>query len=702
MSDANQQAGGRQSMSLHQVLKTADELREAGRLAEAEHLCRQAVEARPQHAGAAHLYGVIRNQAGDRGGGIEWLKKAVALDPSVALFHTNLGEMCRLAGQPDEAIRWGKRALELKPDYPEALSNLGIAYYDKGDYAEAMRCQEKAVALRPGFAQAHSNLGNALRGLDRLDEAVAAYRRALELQPNFAGAWNNLGTTLRDLHRLAEAEAAYRRALAIAPNSTDALNNLALCLKDLNRLDEAVALLSQSAAIDPNNEKTFVYRASIYLDQNKFAEATADCERALALKRDDADALHMRGRAAFEEGASGQAMAYYRRALEAKPDYADAYNSIGVALKEMGKIAEAREAFAKAIAINPKLTGVYVNLADLVTFTPDSPYLALMERRLPEAANLPETEQLQLGYALAKAYDDLGDKRRSFEQLVRASAMKRRQIEYSEAEAFALFDNLMRHYTPALLKSLGGHGVPQKTPIFIVGMPRSGTTLIEQILASHPAVHGAGELKTLNQLVNEVLGPEGVPERVGLVPPPRLTELGRRYFEHIRSLAPAAERITDKMPPNFFFVGLIHLAMPNAAIIHSMRNPVDTCVSCFSKLFRAPQPYTYDLGELGRYHRKYRALMAHWRKVLPPGRMLEVQYEDVVDDLEMQARRIIAYCGLAWDDACLSFHKTDRPVRTASAAQVRQPIYRSSIGRWRAYGELLNPLLEALGETEGR
>jgi hypothetical protein len=237
--------------------------------------------------------------------------------------------------------------------------------------------------------------------------------------------------------------------------------------------------------------------------------------------------------------------------------------------------------------------------------------------------------------------------------------------------------------------------------VFIVGMPRSGTTLIEQIIASHPNAVGAGELFDLDNIVQSLARTnEGLcfPEIVRTMSGSELCQIGARYVTGINALAPAAERVADKMPWNFHFAGLIHLAMPNARIIHARRDPVDTCLSCFSIHFDGDNNrYTYDLGELGRFYRAYESLMAHWRAVLPAGVMIEVQYEEVVIDLENQARRIIAHCGLAWDDACLAFHKTRRPVRTSSVAQVRQPIYRSSIGRWRPYKDHLHPLLLELG-----
>ena len=267
-----------------------------------------------------------------------------------------------------------------------------------------------------------------------------------------------------------------------------------------------------------------------------------------------------------------------------------------------------------------------------------------------------------------------------------------------------MFDRIEAVFTRELIAAKSGGGDESPMPIFVLGMPRSGTTLIEQIIASHPLVHGAGELGELNEVVLTVRGPDGntipYPEFVLALDAAALKQIGARYVASVRKLMPEgtqARYLTDKMPSNYYFAGLIHLALPNAVIIHCVRDPVDTCVSCYSKLFSGAQIHTYDLAELGRYYRRYERLMAHWRRVLPKGRILDVRYEDVVADLEGQARRILAYCALPWDDRCLAFHRTERPVRTASATQVRRPIYNTAVGRWRAYADDLGPLLAALG-----
>jgi hypothetical protein len=334
-------------------------------------------------------------------------------------------------------------------------------------------------------------------------------------------------------------------------------------------------------------------------------------------------------------------------------------------------------------------------------FTASDPHFATMQALAAKTDGLSKTDRLQLDFALGKALSDLKDHRHSFQHLLAGNAGKRSMISYDEASALALFDRIETVFSADLIAAKTGGGDPSQIPIFVLGMPRSGTTLVEQILASHPKVHGAGELKTLNDVVLTVRGADGntipYPEFMTAIDKPALKQIGARYVSLIREMTPHGDRVTDKMPSNYYFTGLIHLALPNARIIHTVRDPIDTCISCFSKLFSAEQNHTYDLGELGRYYKRYQHLMQHWHRVLPRGRILDVRYEDVVADLEGQARRIVEYCGLPWDERCLSFHETDRPVRTASATQVRQPIYKNSIGRWRVYEEFLQPLFSGLG-----
>ena len=687
------------------ALMLAEQKRRHGFLADADELTRRAAAAVPDNAEAEHMLGIIAHQSGKLGEAIEHVSRAIVIKPDVALYHANLGEMCRLAGRVDEAIAAGRRALEINPDYPSALSNLGIALFDQGKFEEALELYDRAVARDDNFAQAHSNRGNALQRLKRFAEAEPSYRRAIELMPSFADAWNNLGTCLRELKRAEEAETVYRKALELGPNNPDTLDNLALALKDLDRLDEAAELMRRALVIEARSDKLYVHYATVLLDQKKIDDASAAAERALALNSINHDAVNLMGRVAFERGNLDESLAHYRRALALKPDLADAYNNMGNVLKELGKLDEAHTAYLEALRLEPDIAGVYVNLADSKKFAAGDPHLAAMEELAAKPDGLSKTDRMQLDFGLGKAYADLKDYDRSFRHLLAGNAAKRSTIAYDEQATFALFDRIEALFTRELIEAKSGGGAPSPLPIFVIGMPRSGTTLVEQIIASHPVVYGAGELQTFNDVVLTVRGQDGsplpYPDFVSALDAGSLQQIGERYVALARELAAKhgradVERITDKMPSNYYFAGLIHLALPNCKIIHTIRDPVDTCISCFSKLFSAEQNHTYDLGELGRYYKRYECLMAHWRNVLPAGRILDVRYEDVVADVEREARRIIAHCGLPWTDRCLSFHTTDRPVRTASATQVRQPIYSSAVGRWRVYERHLAPLLDAL------
>ncbi|SRR5579883_1642970 len=694
-------AAGQKFMTVREVVALAERLRDAGRLAEAEGLCRQVLQSFPKNAPALHLLGIMAHQSGNAAGGIQLLQQAVAARGDVALYHTNLGEMLRLSGRLDEAIAAGRRAIELEPNHPPALNNLGIAYFDSEDYESAERCYRRALALDPDFAEAHSNLGNVLRTQKRLDDAVVAYNRAIELKPSYAEAYNNLGTTLRDLKRTAESEAVYRKALVLKPNDPLTLNNLALALMELDRHEEAVALLQRSLALDPRIGRTYTYLASNLRELERSEEAEAAVRRAVALAPQDADAHNLLGRILLDDAKTEQAAASFREAIAHKPDMVDAHNNLGNALKELGRVEEAMACYYTARRLEPKATAVFINLMDAKSIvSADDPDLLAMEELARDMPALSEDDQMQLHFSLSKAYGDLKRHRESFEHMLQGCALKRKKITYEERETLWLFDRIREVVSVELMRSKAGLGHPSDVPLFILGMPRSGSTLVEQVLASHPQVFGAGELKDFDKVVKSVHGPDGAlfpyPEFLPSFGAEHLRSMGAQYLRRLREHSPSAPRITNKMPSSFFYVGLIHLALPNARIIHTMRNPVDTCLSCFSKLFSGAQNFTYDLGELGRYYRKYAELMDHWRQVLPPGVMLDVQYEEVVDNFEAQARRIVAHCGLEWDDACLAFHKNKRPVKTASALQVRRPIYSSSVGRWLPYKDQLEPLLREL------
>jgi tetratricopeptide (TPR) repeat protein len=333
-------------------------------------------------------------------------------------------------------------------------------------------------------------------------------------------------------------------------------------------------------------------------------------------------------------------------------------------------------------------------------FKPGDHRLPALQSLLDRVDRLDQDKEIAAHFAMGKALADLGDYDTAFHHLQVANALKRTTFAYDEAQRLAAMKHVADRFTPEFFRAHADHGDTSWSPIFIVGMPRSGTTLLEQVLASHSQVFGAGELEAFKDAIGQCAKAQRVapayPDLIGSMSSEQITELGRSYTKQVRALAPEAPRIVDKMPLNFLFVGLIHLALPKAKIIHIRRDPLDTCVSCFSLLFTGHQPFAYDLGELGRYYRGYEEVMSHWHRVLPPDVMIDVQYEALVEDLEGTSRRALEHCGLPWEDSCRDFQQTRRPVRTASLMQVREPLYRTSLGSWRRYEKFLGPLRQAL------
>jgi tetratricopeptide (TPR) repeat protein len=396
----------------------------------------------------------------------------------------------------------------------------------------------------------------------------------------------------------------------------------------------------------------------------------------------------------------------YREAVQLNPRADGSYNNLGNCLQALGRFEEAQTAYRSAIALTPGRALYYRNLVQATQLTADDPCFVSLEQQLAHAGSMPPHDRAELHFALGQALSGMGQSERGFDHLLQAASLKRGTIQYDEAETFGLFSLLSRYFTRQVFCEKRGLGDPSVSPIFIVGMPRCGSTLVEQILSSHPQVLGAGEVPEFGQALLNALTQPGK-DHAGVIrldalneaSAAQLTAFGADYVQRIARLTRDGgqhARIADKYLYNFINVGFIHLALPNARIIHVRRGPVDTCLSIFGRPF-GDVSFAYDLGELGRYYRAYDALMAHWRSVLPQGAMLEVQYEDLVDDFEANVRRMIEYCGLEWDARCLAFHENRRAVDTASAAQVRKPLFRSSITRWRPARALLAPLYEGLG-----
>jgi tetratricopeptide (TPR) repeat protein len=501
------------------------------------------------------------------------------------------------------------------------------------------------------------------------------------------------------LHRqdkLADAERHYRAVQRDYPAHSGVLHGLGLICGRTDRPEEAVEFLERAAAAAQQDPAIRGDLGNAYLTLGRYEEARRCFEAVLASQPTHGAALQGLGNALGILGKPTEALAAFERLLAIGPKSAAAHFGIGTIQTQLGLFAPARDAFERAVALSPGYPAYHRALAETATFVEGDPRLAALEALSRKENTFPEAQKVELHFALAKAYDDLGRYERAFGHLKRGNTIKRHLIAYDETAVTDFFRQIAAAFTPALLQARRGAGHRTELPIFVVGMPRSGTSLVEQILASHPDVFGAGELLFVSDLVAEGHAGAGYPGDAASLSRDTLRTFGRLYTDRVQILAPQARRVVDKLPANFRHIGLIHLAMPGARIIHVRRDPADTCFSCYSKLFLNGLNYTYDLGELGRYHKAYEALMAHWRAVLPQGALLDVQYETLTGDLAGEARRIVAFCGLEWDARCLSFHETARPVRTLSQLQVRRPLFTTSIGRWRLYEAWLQPLLDAL------
>ncbi|HEX4096408.1 MAG TPA: tetratricopeptide repeat protein, partial [Caulobacteraceae bacterium] len=464
------------------------------------------------------------------------------------------------------------------------------------------------------------------------------------------------------------------------------------------RWPEALAGYGEVLQLQPGHIPSLNNRGIVLSRLGRIAEALASFEAALAINPSDPIALNNSGEELQKLMRPHEALASYDAAIALEPQFAAAHGNRGYLLSQMGRTDESVQALERAIALQPGNPRFYHHLAPLRRFAPGDPILAQMQR-LGAGALSPEA-RIELGFALGKALADIGEHEASFEQLSDANRRMRSSFRYDEAAALSELEHIGTLFGADFQARMAGAGLSDPAPVLIVGMPRSGSTLVEQILASHPKAFAAGERPDLELVIGDELQRAGLaasPDGAAQLPPASIRAIGQAYARRLHALAPAADRIVDKTLSNLRFLGLVHAALPQASMVHVRRGAVDVCVSCYSRLFGGDQPFAYDLGELGRYHVAVDRLMRRWRDVLPAGVLLELEYEALIADPEGQALRLLEHCGLDWDPGCLEFHRTDRQVRTSSAAQVRRPLYSAAVGASRVYERHLGPLFEALG-----
>ena len=556
-----------------------------------------------------------------------------------------MGASAAQIGKLDEAVLAFKKALLIKPDYAEVHYNLGNAFRDQEKLQEAIEAYGNALSIKPDHADAYLNLGNALKDQGKLDQAIEAYSKALSIKPDYADAYLNLGNALKEQGRLDQAIDAYSKALSIKPDYADAYLNMGVTLKEQGKLDEAIVASHKALSIKPDYVEAYLNMGAIFEDQEKLDEA----------------------------------IGAYNKAISIKPDYADAHLNIGNVLKVQGKLDEAIEAYNKAISIKPDYADAHLNLSSIKKFTrKDEQFLQVQE--LYKSDGLSDEKRCKISFTLAKMYEDVGELDQAFRHLFAGNALRKKLLKYSFKQDVDLFNRLKEtqpHFSINSLKIKESSIKP--TPIFILGMPRSGTSLVEQIISSHSKVAGAGELKLVQHLGKKLpLSPKSISIEA-------ISEFRQRYLSELSKLSHGKHFVTDKMPHNFLFIPLICAAFPEAKIVHVQRSPAATCWSNYKQYFlEEGLGYCYDLKDVVSYYSLYSDLMEFWQSEYSD-RIYNLNYEKLTTDQEGETRELIDILGLDWNKACLSPHKNKRRVRTASIQQVRKKVYQGSSEVWREY-----------------
>ena len=578
-----------------------------------------------------------------------------------------------------------------------------------GNAGAAEQCYRQIIAAQPAYDQAHHALAGLYQRAGMLDHAISCISSAIDIAPRKAVYFNFLGVCHLLRGDLQPAEAIFRHAIALDPQLADTYNNLGLVLLEQKRHDDAMPILARGLELAPLDYNLLCNLARLHRARDDTAQALALHERAHAARPTLADPLLDCAACLHQLNRHADALAVIEQVLARHPEHKAAALRQKAALQSIaGDTEGACSSFDLAFAAAPEAMDIVFARSQIRKVSAEEPFFAHLQQLATQVDKQHGRPKVQLCFALGKAHQDIGDIASAARHFAEGGNAVLQSVPYDEQHDMGLFAALKQHVNRTYFDSAergNQRGSPSRRPIFILGMERSGTTLIEQMLASHPDVHAGGELKYLAQAISGLSLSDTVQlaaaGKEAFAPDATLQERAEYYLRKIAAL-PGSEgrpRITDKMPGNFMNVGFIHALFPEADIIHCRRDPIDNCISSYTTLFTEGTPWSFDLGAMGRRYRAYWDLMAHWRRVLP-GRFLEVRYEEVIANTEQAARTLLDWCGLDWDERVMRFYETDRPVQTASVSQVRQPIYTSSLGRWKQWEAHIQPLLAEIGEIE--
>jgi len=669
------------------------ELFSNGQLTEALKTVEALISQYPNEPILHNISGVCYQETGQLEMAVQSFERAVAIKPDFADAHYNLGLSLQELNQLDAAVKSYEDTLAIESEYVKAYNNLGIIFIELGHADDAIKAYEQVIAIEPNNAQAHHNLGNALNELGKLDEAIKSYKQALSIEPNYYEAHNNLGTILFKIGQTDEALNSYKDALSINPDFTDAHNNIGITLQSLGQFDEASESYEKAIAINNEHTQALNNLGNCNNECGQFAEAVNFYRQALNINPNFEDAYYNLGTALYALGQNDNAINSYNNLLSINPDYADAHNNLGLILQELGQSDEAFNAYVNALAIEPNNAQFHRNLSTLKKYKEGDTQLAQMQSLLSKS-NIGQKDCISLSFALSKAYGDLGKVKELFKVLNEGNLLRKEELNYSiesDLNKHAIFRKLFKSATT---KS-SSYDSQTSSPIFIVGMPRSGTSLVEQIISSHHKVHGAGELPNLDKLItpifNEYLSNNNALSEKNFL------SIRQGYLQNLSSLNVPERIITDKMPTNFENIGFILKAFPEAKIIHLKRDSMAVCWSIYQRYFPAKNlGFPYNMKDLAQFYNSYSLLMEFWHELFP-NQIYDISYEDLTTNQEEETRKLLEYCGLDWDQDCLNFYTNKSAVKTASSLQVKEPMYQGSSEKWKKYKAHLKPLINTLG-----
>ena len=668
------------------------ELHSSGHISEALDAVQTLISQHPNESLLYNISGVCFKATGQLEMALKCFEEAVKLKPNFADANYNLGLTLQDLNHLDAAIESYQATLDLQKSYFKAHNNLGIIYKELGQMGDAVKSYKKAIDLQPNFAEAYNNLGTTLQEMGQLDEAANCYERALDIQPDYIEVHNNLGNTLNLLGQTDEALNSYKQALSINPDYADAHNNLGIIHHEMGQLDEAIKCYEKTITINPENAEAHNNLGVTLNKLTQFHEAINCYEQALAINPNYDESYFNLGTTLYELGRNDEALNSYKQTLIINPDYADAYNNIGNILQELGQFDEAFSNYVYALAIDPDNAEFHRNLALMKNYKKGDTQVIKMQSLLSDD-NLSKSERIQLCFALAKAYDDLGEKDELFKILNQGNYLRKDELNYS-IEKDLNNHSLFRKMFVSNIENSSSYDSLSIRPIFIVGMPRSGTTLVEQIISSHHKVHGAGELNALDNLIAPIMN--NYSTHNNSLSEKNFLSIRQGYSKKLSNLNVIESVITDKMPTNFKNIGFILKAFPEAKIIHLKRDAMAICWSIYQRYFPAEGiGFAYDMEDLGEFYNSYTEMMTFWHELFP-NQIYDISYEDLTTNQEQETKKLLEYCELDWDKNCLNFHKNKRAVKTSSSFQVKEKMYQGSSDVWTKYKTQLKPLIDSL------